>query len=134
MRYLLDTHILIWSIMADDQLSKEAYRIINDTENSIFYSVVSIWEVMIKQMKSPTRIPFSGVELAEYCKKAGFIHLSMIQEHAFLLSSLKRDEQAPSHNDPFDRIFIAQAKAENLLFLTHDKTLKYYNESCVKLV
>lgn len=52
-------------------------------------------------------------------------------DHVYALETLLRTENAPRHNDPFDRIMIAQAKAEHLDFITHDSLLTYYNEECI---
>ena len=58
----------------------------------------------------------------------------MRDRHVYALETLKREDDAPEHADPFDRILIAQAKAENLTFLTHDALLPFYGEKCVALV
>lgn len=131
MRYLLDSHILIWAIAGSDKLPYYVYQIINDPENEIFYSAASIWEVTIKHQKSPSKIPISGVELADYCRRAGIFALPITTEHALTVDSLIRAQGSAPHNDPFDRIMIAQAKYEQMYFLTHDSLLSGYNEKCV---
>ena len=55
-------------------------------------------------------------------------------EHIYTIKTLVYPENAPKYNDPFDRLLLSQAKAEQLLFLTHDKKLSYYNEKCVLLL
>ena len=55
-------------------------------------------------------------------------------DHVYMLETLHRPEYAPKHSDPFDRIMIAQAKAENFVFLTHDSLLPAYEEECVLIV
>ncbi|MBQ7561794.1 MAG: hypothetical protein IJS99_08190 [Synergistaceae bacterium] len=55
-------------------------------------------------------------------------------EHIQALETLSRPEKAPKHNDPFDKILIAQAKAEGMRFLTHDDLLGDYEESCIRIV
>lgn len=86
MKYLLDSHILIWALFADEKLSRETCEIINDPKNEIYYSVASVWEIGIKHSKS--------------------------QEHALAAEKLRRAENTPPHKDPFDKILIAQAKCE----------------------
>ncbi len=51
-----------------------------------------------------------------------------------LMEDLSRSEKAPIHNDPFDKIMIAQAKTDNLFFVTHDSLIKYYDEPCILFV
>lgn len=131
MNILLDTHELIWALNDDPQLSKQAQDYILDPDNDIYYSTVSIWEVAIKHAIHPDNITFTGDELAKYCAEAGFFNLPVYDKHVFSMETLKRPDDAPKHNDPFDRLLIGQAKAENMTFLTHDSLIPYYNEKCV---
>ena len=96
-----------------------------DKDNAVYYSSVSIWEVSIKHADHPDNVSFTGKELA------GFLPVEMRDKHVFALEPLPRGENAPPHHDPFDRMLIAQAKTENLSFLTHDAILPYYNEPCI---
>lgn len=134
MKYLLDSHILIWALFADNKLPRQAYAIINNPENEIYYSAASVWEVGIKHGKSPDKIPVSSQLLVEGCDMAGMLSLPITKEHAMAVSGLSRVENTPPHNDPFDRILIAQAKAEGMTFLTHDHLLAGYGENCVRTV
>ena len=76
-------------------------------------------------------MPISEQEFVELCERVGFAQLSITVEQICLISSLKRPENAPSHNDPFDRLMIAQAKREKLKFITHDTLIPWYNEPCI---
>ena len=82
-------------------------------------------------MRHPDKLNVSSAELVNYCLKSKIKSLSLSTAHIYTLETLSRPEDAPPHNDPFDRILIAQAKSENMLFLTHDDTLSYYNEPCI---
>ena len=66
-----------------------------------------------------------------YCEQSGYHKLPIDDLHVKELAGLKRDEAAPPHNDPFDRIMLSQAKAEGFTFLTHDPFFRGYNEPCV---
>ena len=134
MKYLLDSHILIWALFADEKLPRQAYTIINDPENKIYYSAASVWEIGIKHGKSPEKMPISSQLLVKGCDMAGMSSLPVTKEHAMTVSALSRAENAPPHNDPFDRILIAQAKAEGMTFITHDHLLAGYGEDCVRAV
>lgn len=131
MNLLLDTHILIWSLNEDPALSETARELILDPDNSIYYSTVSIWEIAIKHALHPDNVQFTGKELSVFCKEAGFHCLDVKERHIFALETLKRPEDAPRHNNPFDRMLVSQAKAENMVFLTHDTLIPYYNEHCI---
>lgn len=100
-------------------------------ENELFYSVASMWEVTIKHLAHPDRMRTSGSKLAEGCGRLGIQPLAIMQNHVKMLETLKRPEAAPAHNDPFDKILIAQAKTEDLIFLTHDSLIPYYQETCI---
>lgn len=131
MNLLLDTHILIWTLNEDPRLPDRAKRLISDPENVIYYSAVSIWEIAIKHAAHPDHVEFTGEELSRCCRKAGFLPLDMRERHAFALETIARREGAPPHHDPFDRMLIAQAKAEGMSFLTHDSKIPYYDEECI---
>lgn len=128
MRILIDTHIAIWAVLNDPKMPRNAKEIILDEENEIFYSTVSVWEVAIKHMLRPNKIRISGSLLEKGCEDNGYIVLPVFNRHVLSLETLKRSEDAPQHNDPFDRIMLAQAKSDNLMFLTHDSLLPYYCE------
>ncbi len=131
MKLLLDTHILIWALNDDPRLPKKARELLLKPGNSIYYSVVSIWEVAIKHAIHPGNVAFTGRELAQFCNDAGFLPLNMQEKHVFSLETIERGNDAPPHNDPFDRMLIAQAKTEKMRFLTHDSLLPYYKEPCI---
>ena len=131
MKLLLDSHILIWALNEDPRLSEKAIKMILDPENTIYYSAVSIWEIAIKHAIHPDNVSFSGSELSGYCSEAGFIPLEVRENHVHAIETLTRPETAPPHNDPFDRMLVAQAKAEKMCFLTHDSLIPYYNEKCI---
>lgn len=131
MNLLLDTHLLIWALNEDPRLPDKAKEMILDPDNAVYYSTASIWEVSIKHTNHPNNVTFTGKELSQYCQEAGFLPVEMRDKHVYALETLSRAEGAPPHRDPFDRMLIAQAKAENLSFLTHDLLLPYYEEPCV---
>lgn len=131
MRILLDTHMLLWSLSNDPKLPEKARDLIMDRENELFYSVASMREVTIKHLAHPDRMRISGSKLAEGCDRLGIQSLAITQNHVRKLETLKRPETALAHNDPFDKILIAQAKAEDLIFLTHDSLIPYYQETCI---
>ena len=79
-------------------------------------------------------MPVSSRLLAEGCDMAGMVSLPITKEHAIAVAGLSLVENAPPHNDPFDRMLIAQAKTEGMAFLTHDHLLKNYREDCVRTV
>lgn len=134
MRYLLDTHIILWALMNRPELSEKARRIIDGRENALYYSTVSVWEVAIKHRLHPKKIPCSGAELLRYCDVSIMFNLSVQNHHILALEHLLGENGNPPHKDPFDRLLLAQAMAEGMTFLTHDKILAYYSSVPVELV
>lgn len=134
MKVLLDTHILLWALADEDKLSEKARELILSENKEIYYSTATIWEVTIKHMIHPEHMTFSGKQLSNYCRKAGYRMLEIKDDHVYMLETLHRAEDAPRHKDPFDRIMLAQAKAEGMLFVTHDLQIPYYRENCVVMV
>jgi PIN domain nuclease of toxin-antitoxin system len=118
---LLDTHIALWALSDNRKLSPTARTLILDDSNRIFTSVASMWEVAIKKALKPHLIPVSGIEFLHFCEEAGYESIPIRERHVIALESLP-----PVHADPFDRMLISQAKAEGMLFLTHDTTLAEY--------
>ena len=131
MNLLLDTHIAIWALNDDPALSKRARELILDPDNTIYYSTVSVWEVLLKHARRPESIPFTETNFSEGCREAGFIPLNLADKHILAVHTLSRPAGCREHNDPFDRLLLAQAKVENLSFLTHDERIPEYEERCV---
>ena len=131
MKILIDTHIAIWAVSDDPKLPKVAKDILMDEHNEIFYSTASIWEIIIKHMTHPEKVIIDGYTLAKSCEDSGFKVLPILNQHTFALKDLKYPDNAPRHNDPFDRILIAQAKVEEMKFLTNDSLIPYYYESFI---
>lgn len=128
---MLDTHIALWAIADTSKLSDEVIKLLEKESNEVFYSVASVWEVAIKHRIKPANMPMSEEEFVRLCENTGFTRLPIETGHIFFLKTLLRPNKAPKHNDPFDRMLLAQAKYENLQLLTHDSQFSYYGEKCV---
>lgn len=131
MNILLDTQILLWALSNNDKLSDLARSLILDPKNNIYYSSASIWEITIKHLKHPDTFSFSGKDVSQYCRDAGYLQVRIIDEHCYTIESLKRKENSPEHNDPFDKLLISQAKCERLTLITHDSLIPDYEEDCI---
>ncbi len=100
MNLMLDTRIAIWALNDDSALSAKARELILDPDNTIYYSTVSVWEVMLKHAKRPNEIPFDEKDFSEGCKDAGFVPLNLSDKHILGVRTLARQEGAREHNDP----------------------------------
>lgn len=131
MRLLLDTHIVLWILTNDVKIPDKVRELLASEENEVYYSTASTWEIAIKHGIHPDKMPISGRKFTEYCRRAGFHVLNVKDEHVHSLETLKRKENAPRHNDPFDRIMVVQARTENMKFVTHDSLIPWYMEDCI---
>lgn len=118
--YLLDTHTLLWALFSEKSLSTNAKKIILD-DNDIFISIVSLWEIAIKQSIGKLEISESIETIAQICKEEDFYLLSIVPSH---LDCLKQLPQI--HGDPFDRLIISQATMEGLTIVTKDSKIPAY--------
>ncbi len=134
MKLLLDTHILLWAITDDGRVSAQVQKMIGSSRNQIFFSLASVWEVAIKHIAKSKAIPISEDAFVTYCVQSGYMALPIEIKHLLMLKTLRRNEDAPMHKDPFDRLLIAQAKTEGMTFVTHDKLLPDYEEPCILLI
>ncbi|MEA2745022.1 MAG: hypothetical protein QOG73_1748 [Acetobacteraceae bacterium] len=129
MRLLLDTHIALWAIADHPSLSAKARRLIDDPDNQIVVSTATIWEIAIKHALGrggPNDMPISGQEALGYFRDAGFEVLDIVPAHIVAIETL-----ASLHNDPFDRLLVAQAMAVPLRLLTHDQRVADYSDSII---
>ncbi|MDO4921437.1 MAG: type II toxin-antitoxin system VapC family toxin [Phascolarctobacterium sp.] len=127
MKLLLDTHILLWAITNDQELTETTKELILCADNDIYFSIISVWEVQLKHLAHPKALPIDGEQFASYCKDSGFKCLPLNCKPIFLLKKLRRKQESAPHKDPFDRLLICQALDENMLFITHDHLLNDYD-------
>ncbi len=121
MRYLLDSHLLIWAADAPEKLSDQADRLINDTDNELWYSVVSLWEIAIKYALGRAGFQHSPSVMRQALRANGYGELDVTGDHALAVHHLP-----DLHRDPFDRLLIAQAQTTGLTLLTADRIVARY--------
>ena len=123
MRYLLDTHTAIWEFIDSPELSDKVKSIIDDNDNEIFVSIVSAWEIATKRSLNRERTPLcSAAEFLDEIAASGFVLLSLEPNHVRPVETLPYH-----HRDPFDRLLIATAIAEDMTFLSADENVVKYN-------
>jgi PIN domain nuclease of toxin-antitoxin system len=116
--YLLDTHAFLWSLAAPEKLGREARRILENPETMVFVSAVSAVEIAIKRSLGKLTAPET---LGEEILVRGFQELPLRYAHGEALARLPRH-----HDDPFDRMLVAQALVERLDILSCDEKLRAY--------
>ena len=122
MKLLIDTHLLLWA--AADMLPKKAVPYFTNADNELLFSSASIWEVIIKKNLNRPDFQIDPVALYRGLLDNGYAELVITGLHALSVASLPQ-----IHKDPFDRILIAQSKAEGVSLLTSDKTVSLYSQT-----
>ena len=123
MRLLLDTHIALWALTGERHLGIKAQALIEDANNEVFVSSASLWEISIKHSLGRGDMPMSGADAARFFAEAGYRALPVTWQHAATVETLPLH-----HNDPFDRILIAQALSEPMRLVSRDQKLTSYGE------
>jgi PIN domain nuclease of toxin-antitoxin system len=119
MRLLLDTHAFLWWLSDDPKLAASARDAIRDPRAIVHVSAASIWEIAIKAKLGRLRV--RDGDLAAEIEANGFAELAISARHAQSAGALSRH-----HDDPFDRMLIAQAQLEDLVVVTHDSRFSRY--------
>ena len=122
MKYLLDTAAFLWSVDAQDRLNTHTREILEDPGAELFLSPVVSWEIVIKVARGRLTLARSVSDTLNLAFAKFNMHAQPIT-HAH---SLALAELPPIHNDPFDRMLVAQAQCENQVLVTADETLKQY--------
>ena len=119
MKFLLDTHAMLWWLADDSQLGRQARELVEDPGNDVLVSMVSLWEIAVK-----TRIGKLQAELKEITdavQQEGFTLLDIGVTHLLTLAGLPMH-----HRDPFDHLLIAQAITEDATFISEDRNTARY--------
>lgn len=126
MRLLLDTHTLLWTLVAPDRLSKNAAQAIAAEESEVFVSIVSPWEMAIAKARGRMDPPDN---LEAQLETRRFVLLPVSLRHTHVVETLPHH-----HRDPFDRMLVAQAQVEGLTIVTVDRLLRRYPVSLLPAV
>ncbi len=118
--YLLDTHTLLWFLRDAPELSKNALEVIM-TEEKIYVSIASFWEITIKKSIGKLEFQYSIQETEELCNEKDISILQIKSKHFDKIIELPN-----IHNDPFDRLIISQAISERLTIITRDAIIPTY--------
>ena len=124
MKLLLDTHIVLWAAGQPEKLSETARTLLTTPDNTLYFSVASIWEVVIKRGLGREDFKVNPRRLRKMLITHGYSELSVAAEHVFTIETLPL-----FHKDPFDRLLLAQARSEGMLLLTVDAYVSQYQES-----
>jgi len=122
LRALLDTHALLWWLSDDPALSQRARKFIAETKNTLIVSAVSAWEIAIKERlgKLPSATDLAA-DFSGFMEREGFGLLAISADHGIRAGLLPGP-----HKDPFDRLLVAQAQAENIPIVSNEASFESY--------
>lgn len=121
MKFLLDTHLLLWAAGEPSRLSAPARRLLNEASNDLLFSAASLWEIAIKRGLGRRDFSVDTRLLRRGLLDNGYEELPIVSEHVVEIESLPT-----IHKDPFDRLLVAQATVEGITLLTTDSILARY--------
>ena len=131
MKYLLDTHTLLWVLFKDEELTEQAKAAIQHSKNEIFVSVITYWEISLKygigklelENITPEEIPYKSKEI-------NIQTIDLTENEASTFFKLPRIK----HKDPFDRLIIWQAINRNITLISKDKAMKEYENFGLRIL
>ncbi len=126
MNLLLDTHIALWAISDDPKLSSLARGLISSPDNLVWVSAASVWEIAIKRALGRGDMPVSSQQALGFFRQSGYKLLPIDAAHATAVENLPAH-----HQDPFDRILVAQALSEPMRLITHDPKVALYSDTVI---
>ncbi|MCL1849179.1 MAG: type II toxin-antitoxin system VapC family toxin [Clostridiales bacterium] len=122
MKYLLDTHAAIWALGDKAKLSVAAKSIIDDVSVALYASIVSAWEVAVKVSLGKLDFPGGALDFLKNLQRNGIILLPLKASHVGLVERLPL-----IHRDPFDRLLISSALADDMTIITADANFRKYD-------
>jgi PIN domain nuclease of toxin-antitoxin system len=121
MNILLDTHVLIWMVESPENVSRRTRDLIQDRDNDVFFSVISLWEIELKRSLGRQDFTADPALIRRALLHEGYTELEVRAQHALAVARL-----ASLHRDPFDRLLLCQALVEKLVLITNDELLLQY--------
>jgi PIN domain nuclease of toxin-antitoxin system len=125
---LLDTHVALWAITDSPKLSQKARELLASPKTVVWVSAANIWEIAIKHSLRRGDMPISSHDAIRYFQESGYRFLAVEAEHAAAVADLPAH-----HQDPFDRMLIAQALVEPMRLMTHDPVVARYSDTIIKI-
>lgn len=119
MKLLLDSHAFLWWLVEDARLGDGARQAIADRSSAVHVSAATVWELSVKAALG--KLDLGGTNLCEEIEENAFLDLPMTAWHARAAAALPRH-----HDDPFDRMLIAQGQIEGLTIVTRDPAFRAY--------
>jgi len=128
LNFLLDTHVLLWAAAGSKRLSRSARALLLAHGNKLYFSPASLWEIVIKRGLGRDDFKVDPFRLRRMLVSNGYTELSVTSDHVLAVDGLPL-----LHNDPFDRLLIAQARSEGMKLLTVDDRIVPYGDGILRI-
>jgi PIN domain nuclease of toxin-antitoxin system len=122
LKFLLDTHVLLWALGDPDRLRAETHRTLAEAGNEVFVSLISLWEIVVKVRVGKLQADIASVT-AQMAPASKIQLLGVSPRHLYALNGLPLHER---HRDPFDHLIIAQAISDGMTLVTSDQNAGLY--------
>ena len=132
MKYLLDTHVFLWSFLDTKRIRPKTLEIIADEENEIFVSPISFWEIAIKNQTK--KLNLEGINILHLPHIADEYNFTILNPEPYDYISIGQIPQKENHHDPFDRMLIQQAIRNDLVLISKDEKFPQYEENGLQLL
>ncbi|SFV87011.1 hypothetical protein MNB_SUP05-SYMBIONT-4-1095 [hydrothermal vent metagenome] len=132
MKYLIDTHILIWLIKYPKKISKQQIAVLQNPENQIYISNINFWEVALKSSKG--KLDLFGFSPSDLPRIATELNLKIVDINAQTMADSYQLLPIKNHKDPFDRLLIWFCIQNNYTFISNDSKLHPYEEQGLKWI
>ena len=132
MKYLLDTHVFLWSFLDTKRIRPKTLEIIADEENEIFVSPISFWEIAIKNQTK--KLNLEGINVLHLPHIADEYNFSILNPEPYDYISIGQIPEKENHHDPFDRMLIQQAIRNDLVLISKDEKFPQYEENGLQLL
>lgn len=126
MKFLVDTHILLWAASAPQKIPPRMLKLIADERNTLFFSAASLWEIVIKNSLGREDFQVDPRIFRSSLVDNGYVEMPITSEHVLFVHDLP-----PLHKDPFDRILVAQSSIEGMAILTVDQAVIDYGGTVI---
>lgn len=132
MKYLLDTHVFLWSFLDTKKIKPKTLEIIADEKNEIFVSPISFWEIAIKNQTK--KLNLEGINVLHLPHIADEYNFTILNPEPYDYISIGQIPQKENHHDPFDRMLIQQAIRNDLVLISKDEKFQQYEENGLQLL
>jgi PIN domain nuclease of toxin-antitoxin system len=132
MKYLLDTHVFLWSFLDTKKIKPKTLEIIADEGNEIFVSPISFWEIAIKTQTK--KLNLEGINVLHLPHIADEYNFTILNPEPYDYISIGQIPQKENHHDPFDRMLIQQAIRNDLVLISKDEKFPQYEENGLQLL